>query len=142
LSIAILLLAGALAVSACAAPASDGPAAPADLVGTSWRAETIAGRPALAEASSTLSFLADGRIAGSGGCNRFAGQMAGKDGRLQVGQLASTMMACAPDRMEQEQRFLAALEGAERLSRDGDVLVLEGPAGSPPTRLVRDPAAG
>jgi len=135
-----LLLGGGLLMAACATPGSDRAVPPAELVGTSWRAETIAGRPVQGGTISSLSFLADGRVAGSGGCNRFAGEIRSEDGRLQVGQLASTMMACPPGQMDQERRFLAALETTRRLARDGAFLVLEGPAGSPPTRLAPDRA--
>ena len=69
-------------------------------------------------------------MAGSGGCNRFAGAVDASAGRLRLGQLASTMMACPAAQMEQEQRFLAMLTGTERLTRDGEYLVLEGPAGT------------
>ena len=131
-----VLLAVGLLVSACAT-AGPGPSAlPAGLVGTSWRAQTIAGTPVAGGTESTLSFLPDGQVAGSGGCNRYAGHVDAKDGRLRLGPLASTMMACPPEQMGQEQRFLAALDGAVRLTRDGDLLVLEGPSGTAPTRLA------
>lgn len=137
------LLAAGLLMSACATAQPGRSALPADLAGTSWRAVTIAGSPVAGGTESTLSFLPDGQVAGSGGCNRFAGQINAKDGRLRLGPLASTMMACPPEQMDQEQRFLAALDGAERLTRDGDILVLEQPAGTAPTRLARltEPAA-
>ena len=88
--------------------------------GTSWRAETIAGRPVQGGTVSTLSFLADGRVAGSGGCNRYAGEIRSEDGRLQVGQLASTMMACLPEQMDQERRSWRRWRGPAGVARDGE----------------------
>jgi heat shock protein HslJ len=131
-----LALAGCAIVTACAANGSDAPPPLAELVGTSWRAVTIDGQPVAGGVSSTLTFLADGRVAGSGGCNRYAGEMRSREGRLQLGPLASTMMACPPERMEQEQRFLTAVGGTERVRRDGAFLVLDGPEGTQPTRLT------
>ena len=136
------LLAVGLLVSACAAAAPGGSAPPSELVGTSWRAVTIAGQPVDGGIESTLSFLPDGQVAGSGGCNRFAGAVDASAGRLRLGQLASTMMACPAAQMEQEQRFLAMLTGTERLTRDGEFLVLEGPAGTAPSRLAPMAAPG
>jgi heat shock protein HslJ len=43
------------------------------LAGTTWRAETIMGRPVIDSAASTITFEADGRVSGRGGCNRYFG---------------------------------------------------------------------
>jgi copper homeostasis protein (lipoprotein) len=52
------------------------------------------------------------RVSGSGGCNRITGSFELDGDRLRFGQMASTRMAC-PEGMEQEQRFLDALEKVE-----------------------------
>jgi putative lipoprotein len=44
--------------------------------------------------------------------------------RLTVGPIATTRMACAPEAMEAEDAFLAALGGAARLVVSEDALVL------------------
>lgn len=69
--------------------------------------------PMLPTVEQTVEF-ADGKIAGTGGCNRMMGsyQIAGE--QLKIGPLASTFMACEPDVMTQESRFLTALQGAQR----------------------------
>jgi putative lipoprotein len=54
------------------AKAADEPTAPG-LAGTTWRAETIMGRPVIDSAASTITFEADGRVSGRGGCNRYFG---------------------------------------------------------------------
>lgn len=58
--------------------------------------------------------FADGRITGSGGCNRFMGGYEAQGEQLTIGPLASTFMACEPPIMDQESRYLTALQGAQR----------------------------
>ena len=129
-----------LGLSACSTPSTEAADLPGSLVGTSWRAATIAGAPVLAEAPITLDFVAADRIAGSGGCNRYGGGLAMADGRLRIGPLMGTRMACAPAIMAQEDRFLALLEAGERLERDGADLLLHSAGAAAPSRLV--PADG
>jgi len=102
-------------------------AAPLPLVGTRWVASAInngrggvAGALAGVEVSAT--FGSDGRVAGSGGCNRFGGPFALDGSRLSIGRLATTRMACLePEGVgEQEAAFLAALGRADAWSiREG-----------------------
>lgn len=108
--IAGVVIAGLLA-SACAATGST--PATTDLAGTRWLAEDIDARGVMDGAQSTLSFDGDGRVAGSGGCNRYFGQAQRDGSRLRLGPLGSTMMACPEAVMDQERRFLAALEASE-----------------------------
>jgi heat shock protein HslJ len=61
----------------------------------------------------TAEFAGD-RISGSGGCNRFMGGFQTQGEQLSVGPLASTFKACEQSIMDQEMRYLKALEGAER----------------------------
>jgi heat shock protein HslJ len=53
------------------------------------------------------------RVSGSGGCNRIAGTFAIEGDHLRFSPIAGTMMAC-PSGMEQEGRFIRALEKADR----------------------------
>jgi heat shock protein HslJ len=61
----------------------------------------------------TASFEGD-RIFGSGGCNRFMGGYQTEGNQLTISPLASTRMACEESVMNQEIRYLMALEGAQR----------------------------
>ncbi|HKZ04954.1 MAG TPA: META domain-containing protein [Methylomirabilota bacterium] len=117
LALAVLLLGG------CQSAAPD-PAAEHPLVGTTWRAREIDGRMALAEPASTLSFESRERVAGQAGCNRFFGRLDLDAGRLALGQMGSTRMACAAPVMEQERRFLLALQASAFWEREGDTLRL------------------
>jgi heat shock protein HslJ len=79
------------------------------LTGRTWVVEDIAQTGIIDSTRVTLGFGPDGRVAGSGGCNRwFAGyDLTGET--LTIGQAGSTMMACPEAIMAQEQRFFAAL---------------------------------
>jgi heat shock protein HslJ len=126
----------ALAFSACATAAPPPGALPDDLAGSSWRAETVAGERVPDDVAVTIEFGADGRrIAGRSGCNRYTGTVSVADGRLAVGPVATTRMACPPEQARFEAAFLAALAGAERLRRDNIALVLEQISG-PPSRFL------
>jgi putative lipoprotein len=78
----------------------------------------------------------DGRIGGKAGCNSYGAPVRAGLGTLMVGPVMSTKMACGPDDMVVEARFLEILAGIDRFQSDpsGD-LVLEGPAG----RIVAGP---
>ncbi|WNZ21537.1 META domain-containing protein [Leptolyngbya sp. NK1-12] len=65
----------------------------------------------------TVEFAGD-RISGSGGCNRFTGSFDTEGNQLQVSPLASTFKACEQSIMDQETRYLTALQGAQRYELD------------------------
>ncbi|MBX3298156.1 MAG: META and DUF4377 domain-containing protein [Acidobacteria bacterium] len=68
---------------------------------------------------------AAGRISGNSGCNRYTGPMRFDDaGRLKVGPLAATMMACPPPWMQFEKQFLQTLEAADSFSFETGVLTV------------------
>jgi heat shock protein HslJ len=102
----------------------------AGLIGTTWRAETIMGRPVIDDAASTISFEADGRVHGRGGCHRYFGSSTIDGEQVSFGALGSTKMACAPALMDQEARFFQALDTAERWSLDQQGLLLLHSAGA------------
>jgi heat shock protein HslJ len=99
-----------------------------DLDGSSWRATRFG--PDLADAPTpdqefSLEVQGD-RLAGKSGCNRYVGTWKIEEGALEIGPLASTMMWC-DGLMELERSFLAGLEAARDVRRDGDRLeVLDG----------------
>lgn len=79
------------------------------LTGRTWQIDGIDGTAPPKDATATLTFHPDGRATGTGGCNRwFAGYSLTGEG-LTFQQAGATMMACAPDVMEAERRFLEAL---------------------------------
>lgn len=150
----ILALAGGCRAPQSAAPltpaAQTAPAPPQaapSLAGTSWLAADIGGSGVVDRVQSTLVFESETRVVGSTGCNRyFAGlQLSGTT--LRITNAGSTRMACLlPAAMEQETRFLAALEAARayRLDRNTNQLWLLGENGGDLARFTRTsgPAAG
>lgn len=74
-----------------------------------WLIESVGGEPVADEPPATIEFLPEGRIAGSGGCNRYGGSFALGEGLTIGPNLFSTMMACAEPAMASERRVLDAL---------------------------------
>lgn len=75
-----------------------------------WLAEDIRGGGVIDNLQSVLEISADGNVSGSGGCNRLRGQATISGTSLAFGAIATTRMACPPAVMDQESKFLAALE--------------------------------
>ena len=111
------------------------------LRGTNWRLVRLGEAPVEVSAGQTapqLVFANDAlQVSGSGGCNRITGGFTLEGDRLHLGPLAGTMMACVKG-MEQEQRFLQALNHVERYRISGQQLELLDGAG---TVLARFEAA-
>jgi heat shock protein HslJ len=89
----------------------------APLTGTTWRLVQLGDRllsPGAREATLRLT-ESDSTVAGTGGCNRFGGRYR-LDGASQVrfSRLASTKRLCEERTMRVEERFLDALQRAER----------------------------
>lgn len=114
-------------------PASGGGAP--GLVGPTWIAEDIGGRGATDRLQSSITFGADGRAHGSGGCNRFTGGYTLDGASLRFGAMAQTNMACVEAAMEQEQRFHAALAAVQGWRIEGGILHLTGVGGTTVLRL-------
>ena len=90
---------------------------------------SLGGKPVIGGTTLSAAFSGDGQVSGSSGCNRYFGRAQAESGRLSVGPLASTMMACAQDAMDQERLYLAALQAATSYSIQGQELRLGPSAG-------------
>ncbi len=110
-------LAAMLLASACAGGASGAAGGGDALLGSSWLAEDIQGGGVLDRLRTTLSFVGEGSVSGTGGCNRYSGPVEITGPSIRFGALAATMMACSPAVMQQEQRFFDALAAARRWQR-------------------------
>jgi heat shock protein HslJ len=100
---------------------------PASLLrGPEWLVDSIDGAGVIGGSRVTIAFGEDGRVVGSGSCNRYnaAYDLTGEG--LSIGQAAATMMACAPALMEQERRFFDALAAVRRfeIAPDGALVLL------------------
>jgi putative lipoprotein len=117
-------------------PGPDPPAA--GLWGTAWLLEDITGSGVIDYARATLEFPQQSRAAGRGSCNRFSGSVTVAGDRIAFGQLASTMMACSEAVMNQERKYLQALQGAERYRLDGRDLLIYPRGMVTPLRFTRE----
>ena len=145
-----MLVAVLTGLGACAAPS---PPPPVELPPTTVDAPPAArpiadGRWELIESSfiaggrlpgarrPTLEFKA-GRLAAFSGCNRATGNAVEADGRMAVGRLVMTRMAC-PERLASfEERFFRLIESEPMLSIDAELLLLV--AGNDKARFKRTP---
>lgn len=95
------------------------PSAPtSSLEGKEWKLSALNGNKLVTDSKITALFK-DGKLSGSGGCNRFTASYQLKDKILTVNpQIASTMMACPQPLMNQEQTFLEALAGSKEYKVD------------------------
>ena len=130
----------ALLLAACATPpmADDGTLPRHPLIGTSWLAQAIDGTPVDPAVQSTVTFQREDRVIGRGGCNRYFGRLGLSQSTLSISGMGDTKMMCSPTMiMEQEQRFLEALQASVAWRREGETLVLLDLAGRERLRLVR-----
>lgn len=80
---------------------------------------------ALPDSTVTLEFEAARQAGGNAGCNYYGSDYEVEENRLSFGLIESTVMACEDEAlMDQEQRFLAALESADEfeLAEEGNQL--------------------
>ncbi|AQZ34224.1 META domain-containing protein [Ectopseudomonas toyotomiensis] len=80
----------------------------------SYQVEWIGESPLIDRSHLTVTFAADGRAHGHAGCNHWFAGYTLKDDAVRFETPGSTRKMCAPSLMEQEQRFLAALEEVQR----------------------------
>jgi heat shock protein HslJ len=130
---AALLALAILVLPACAdeGGGSGGPSTdPEDLTEATWRLEDATLEelaPGAPDATVASLAFADGQVSGTSGCNSYFGTYeAHDDGRLSIGALGGTEMACEEPLMALESAYLAALGGVERFTVDDASLTLDG----------------
>jgi heat shock protein HslJ len=119
-----------LLLSACQSPTLDN---------SHWALQSIDGHPVVPHSEASVSFLPEGRLAGSASCNRYFGQFTQRESQLQVVMGGSTKMWCHSehgDVMAQENRFLKALSAAQRVSWEGEQLLIHVAESAEPLRFV------
>ena len=89
---------------------------PVALLRGAWRIAEIDGTPIIDKTEPTLDFAADGRLSGSGSCNRFFGSYTLSGEGLTISQLGSSMMMCDEKIMNQERAILEILKKARSFS--------------------------
>lgn len=111
-----LVLAASLAAAGAMLPS-------AAVAAALWKVVSVEGNPA---PGATFEISA-GKVAGNGGCNSYSGPAKFVRGRVQIGPLVATRMAC--DNSASEQAFFSALERAYAFNVDGGTMVLLDEAG-------------
>lgn len=132
-----LYVAVAAAVLSLAACRSSKDAVSVNDLDGEWNVVEIQGQAVQAESQPFIGFDAqDGRVYGYTGCNRLMGALTlSKPNKIELGQMASTLMAC-PDMMETERLMLNALASVKSLKCSGKTLVLYG-ADKEPVMLLQ-----
>jgi len=108
-----------------------------DLAGSEWGLRDLGTVPVPGASQAWIRFEADGRVTGHSGCNRFRGGFASVPGRLRLGPVAMTRMACPDPLMETERRFAAVLEAVESAAATERLLALFDADGVLRATLVR-----
>ena len=96
--------------------------------------------PVLPDTRVYVEFMPEGKVSGSGGCNRYSGGwgfVEGEPGVLRIWRTGSTKMACPVPVMIQEHRFLEELSRVSGYSTDGQELRLFHDGGKGVLRFVR-----
>jgi heat shock protein HslJ len=92
---------------------------------TSWELASINGVAPLQGTTISLTFEGNS-LGGSAGCNSYGGEYKLSGGKITIGSLMSTEMACMEEGvMEQESAYLQALTGELEYSLSGDSLTID-----------------
>jgi heat shock protein HslJ len=118
-----------------ATPAST-PDAAFSLPGSEWQLEDLGG-VAADHGSATLTFPEAGKVAGNGSCNRFFGSSEINGDAIKLGAMGSTRMACPEPVMNQEAKYLEALQAAERFEWKDPYLLIYSKGFEKPLRFTR-----
>jgi heat shock protein HslJ len=96
---------------------------------TRWVLATFLGQDGAdataAEGVESTAAFEEGRVGGNGGCNRYGGSYTLDGSNLTIGPLMSTMMACEPARMQQEQALFSNLQAAATYAINGTTLEIK-----------------
>ncbi|WP_199422861.1 META domain-containing protein [Actinotalea solisilvae] len=105
------------------ASTADGSSRTPDLVGRTFVSTDTPGHDLVAGTEVRLAFD-EGHVSARAGCNTLFGGATWTDGVLEAPQLASTMMACSPDRMAQDAWLGDLLASGPALTLDGATLTI------------------
>ncbi|MFG2606916.1 META domain-containing protein [Streptomyces sp. NPDC048514] len=91
------------------------------VTGIDWRVDgvTVGGTTRHAPATARLRIDEDGRAAGNLGCNQFSARATVHGDRITFGDLRTTRMACAPERMDFERALARTLTTGTLLAEAG-----------------------
>ncbi len=135
-----LLAFGAIAVIGTACSATGGSASPSAAGGTGGTIEGVTWRLSSFLSGTTSTTVPSGvavdarfeggKVAGSGGCNRYTGPATVTGSTIKIGPLASTQMACVGPASDVETAYLADLAKAASFTATADALTLYDASGA------------
>jgi len=108
-----------------------------NLSGSEWLLEDLGGSGVIDNVQATLNFPEAGRVAGNASCNRLSGAAEISGDSIKLGPLASTRMACPEAVMNQETKYLNALQAAERFEWKDPYLLVYCKGFDKPLRFTR-----
>lgn len=106
------------------------------LMGTEWRLEDLAGAGVMDIVQATLAFPEEGAVSGNGSCNQFHGSVTVSGAAITFGPLATTRRMCPEAVMNQETRYLEALNEADRFEIEGPFLTIHAANLPQPLRFI------
>lgn len=107
------------------------------VVGRGWLAEDIGGGGVVDRVRTTIAIGADGEVTGSGGCNMLRGTAQINGISLAFGTIATTRKLCPPAVMDQEGKFLRALDLTREFRLEDPHLKFLGGDGAELARFIR-----
>ena len=121
--------AGLLILAACSSSGSQ-QGSQLDLTGSMWSVSTFMDQALVPGSGITIEFTSDGKVSGSSGCNLYAGVYKTDGNSIVISSpMASTMMACSQEIMDQESAYLKALGDARTFTATKDQLTLKDASG-------------
>jgi heat shock protein HslJ len=113
------------------------PAAAFHLVNSEWLLKDLAGSEVIDAVQATLALQETGKVSGNGSCNRFFGSAKIDGNAIKFGPLGATRMACPEAVMNQETKYLSALQAADRFEWKPPYLLLHCKGFEKPLRFTR-----
>lgn len=96
-----------------------------EIEGKTWVLTELQGSAPI-EGTTIDLMISEEAVSGSSGCNQYAGSASVDGAQLTLGpDLASTMMACAEDVMDQETEYIEAINSVTSFEISGDELLLK-----------------
>ena len=107
------------------------------LDGSEWLLEDLGGLGVIDNLQATLTFPEADKVAGNGSCNRFFGPAEVSGDTIKLGPLASTRMMCPESVMNQETKYINALQAADRFEWKAPYLLIYSKGLEKPLRFTR-----
>jgi heat shock protein HslJ len=107
------------------------------LAGSEWLLADLGGAGVIDSIQATLTFPDANKVEGNGSCNRFFGTAKVSGDSIKLGPLGSTRMMCPDAEMNQETKYMNALQAAERFEWSAPYLLIYCKGLEKPLRFTR-----